>query len=218
MNYARRQQYRRLSQRAGGAGERRRRVARARGRERGRGVGRWAAAPHGRRTRCLRSPLALARAAQSSRRPLRGRGAARARCARGRGLAASALSALAGPRRHRLGRHRSDRDRRRDRDEDEGVRHSPSRSRARTGGTAVPTAAKVGPRRRPCRDVPPSGRVASSASTTTFWWSRSTGCLTSCAPRRGWVRVGVQWARAPRREAAAGPSVVARKGRVGAVP
>jgi hypothetical protein len=62
VNYARRQQYRRLSY-AGKAAlaKRRRRAARARGRERESAGARRAAAPHRRRAGPLRSPLAFAR-------------------------------------------------------------------------------------------------------------------------------------------------------------
>ena len=104
-----------LSRRKGGGGERRRRAARAGGRERGSGGARRAADPHGRRVGLLRSALAFAGWSQSSRRPIGGRGAARARPSRGGGVAASAFAAVARPGRHRLGGDRADGDRGRDR-------------------------------------------------------------------------------------------------------
>ena len=80
----------------GGAGQRRRSPARARGRK-CRGGARRAAAPHGRRAGALRSPLAFARPSQSSRRSLRGRSPAGTRAPPGGGLAASAFPAVARP-------------------------------------------------------------------------------------------------------------------------
>ena len=103
MNYARRQQYRRLSHAGKGAlGSVVAAAARARDRERGSGGARRAAAPRRGRAGSLRSALAFARWSQSSRRPLGGRGAARARPSPGGGVAAAALAALARPGRHRL--------------------------------------------------------------------------------------------------------------------
>jgi hypothetical protein len=67
-----------LARRQGGAGKFRGSAVRTRGRERGSGGARRPAAPHGRRAGPLRSPLACARSSQSSRRPLGGRGPARA--------------------------------------------------------------------------------------------------------------------------------------------
>jgi hypothetical protein len=89
-----------LSRRKGGAGKRRRRAARAGGRERGSGGARRAAAPQRGRAGALRSALAFARWSQSSRCPIGGRGAARARPSPGGGVAASALAAVARPGRH----------------------------------------------------------------------------------------------------------------------
>ena len=111
-----------VARREGGGGERRRGAARAGCRRRRSGAARLAAALTAGRARVLRSPLALARAAQSSRRSLEGRGAARARTPRGGGLAPSALLDVAWPGRHRLGGNRSHRRRDCDRDENADVR------------------------------------------------------------------------------------------------
>jgi hypothetical protein len=136
-----------LSRRQSGPGKHHRRAVRALDRERGSSGARRAAAPGSRRAGPLRSALAFARSSQSSRRPLGGRGAARARLFRGGRVAASALAAVAGPGRHRLGGDRAHRHRRRNRDQDPHVRPAPSRSDARAGGLAVTAPAKMGTQR-----------------------------------------------------------------------
>ena len=81
------------------------------------------------------------------------------------GLTASAFAAVARRGRHRLGGDRAHRHCRRDRDEDQDVRLSPSRSSARAGGVDVTAPAKVGAQRRPWRRVhrPRAGRRAGRA-------------------------------------------------------
>ncbi len=140
--------------RRSGAGEHHRRAVRPRDLEHGSGDARRAAAPHRGRAGSLRSALAFARWSQSSRRRLGGRGAARARPSRGGGVATSALAAVAGSGRHRLGGDRAERDRHRDREQDQDVRRSPSRSGAGAGGVAVAAPAKMGTKRCPCSHVP----------------------------------------------------------------
>ena len=153
VNYARRQQYRRLS-RAGWRGSRRRRDSRGdRSCEFACSIPWLLRAPRGARTRPLLAPLAFTCAPESGGSPLGGRGAARARAIAGGGVAASALAAVAGPGRHRLGGDRADRDCGRGRDEDANLRRPPSGSGARAGGVAVTPPAKVGTQRRPGRHV-----------------------------------------------------------------
>ena len=88
------------------------------------------------------------------RRALGGLGAARARSASGGGLAASALAALAGRWRHRFRGDRANRGRRCHRDEDEDLREASPRPRARPGGVAVATLAKMVTQRCAWRHVP----------------------------------------------------------------
>jgi hypothetical protein len=73
---------------------------------------------------------------------------------RGGELAPSALLDLAWPGRHRLGGNRSHRRRDCDRDQNADVRRSSPRSSARAGGMAGGMPAKVGTSRRPWRHVP----------------------------------------------------------------
>lgn len=72
----------------------------------------------------------------------------RARPSPGRGVAASALAAVAWPGRHRLGGDRAHRHCCRDRDEDQNVRPPPSRSGAGAGGVVGAPPAPVVPARR----------------------------------------------------------------------
>ena len=82
---------------------------------------------------------------------------------------------VAGPGRHRLGGDRAHRDRRRDRDEDQDVRRvvislgCASRRRGCRG------AGEDGHATAPSASCASSVRGASSVSRMTFWWSRSTG-------------------------------------------
>ena len=104
------------------------------------------------------------------------------RAAAGRGLAAASLSAVAGSGRHRLGGDRPDRDRGRDRDQHENVRCAPSRSCARAGGLDVNAPAKVGLQRGARRRVPGSRpeRRASRAGRARCLDRPVDGCPSRC--------------------------------------
>jgi hypothetical protein len=123
-----------------------------------------------------RLALAFAREPQSCRRPVGGRGEARAGSSRGRGLAASALRGLAGCGRHRLGRDLADRD------------CGCARDECRPGRTIGAISLWCASRWRGCRDAGEGGRATerlascalfvrgvSSASTRMSSSSRSTG-------------------------------------------
>jgi hypothetical protein len=139
MNYARRQQYRRLS-RAGAATAGRCGCARAcdRARDCRRSLTGHGADPHSSRLRRLRTALVFARQPEQDRSGVGRRGSASPQGARGRGLAIAALVVLAGTRGHRLGRDRTRRGRVRDRNE-------------RQGGTTTVTLLGSGNRRCGCR-------------------------------------------------------------------
>jgi len=97
------------------------RAARASVRKRGNDVARGLVLGPRARARPLRAPLVLTSRPQLCRSLFGGPGSTSAGRPRGRGLAAAALAAVAGARRHRLGRARAHRDCGGDRDEDQNV-------------------------------------------------------------------------------------------------
>ena len=186
VNYARRQQYRRLSHAGRAAlGSVMAALLGLVVAHRGSGGARRAAAPHGRRAGPSRSALAFARWAQSGRRTLGGRGAARAR-PRSRRRGGGFGTRCAGKAGETSIRWRS---------------RPPawrSQSRRKRGPTTRATSPACTTRRRGSRDAGEGGhaaapsascassvRGASSGSSTTFSSCRSTACSMSSASRRG---------------------------------
>ena len=180
VNYARRQQYRRLSKAGAGGGDRRRRgVLGGRSFSSGSGcpiawllrVPRWRSD-----SASTRGALAFIGSPEWGRRsaPRTQVQRALAASAGGRGWRLRHSVAVAGAVRHRLGGGRPERRCGRDRDKDQNLRRAPSRASARSNGLAVTTPAKVGPQRGSGRHLRCS-RGASNESSATFSSCRSTG-------------------------------------------